>query len=61
MTEQMTERAPEGAPPRRSSEPVEPVGDVARRNFRLAALLVAIFLLIFAATFVIGLVYLHYD
>jgi hypothetical protein len=40
---------------------VEPVGEIARKNFRLAVLVVAVFLLIFAATFVIGLVYLHYD
>ena len=61
MTEQMSERAPEGAPPRTSYPPVEPIGDVARRNFVLAVGLVALFLLIFGATFAIAFVYLHYD
>ena len=61
MTEQMTERAPEGAPPRTSYPPVEPTGAVARRNFVLGLGLVALFLLVFGATFVIAVVYLHYD
>jgi hypothetical protein len=57
----MTERAPEGAPPRTSYPPVEPTGAVARRNFVLGLGLVALFLLVFGATFVIAVVYLHYD
>ena len=57
----MVERAPEGAPPRSVFPPVEPTGDVARRNVALGLLLFGVFVLIFAATFVIAFVYLHYD
>jgi hypothetical protein len=57
----MTERLPEQAPPRTTYEPVEPVGEVARKNVTLALALIAIALLIAAGTIVVSLVYLQYD
>jgi hypothetical protein len=57
----MAERLPEAAPPRTTNLPVEPVGDVARKNFRLGLALAAIAALMVIGTVLISLVYLHYD
>jgi hypothetical protein len=57
----MAERFPEPLPSRTTSEPVEPVGEIARRNIRLGLLLFALALLIAAGTVVVSLIYLHYD
>ena len=57
----MAERLPEQAPPRTSNEPVEPVGDVARKNIVLGLALLGIALLIAAGAVIVSLVYLQYD
>ena len=57
----MADLLPEQAPPRTTNQPVEPVGEVARKNMTLALALVAIALLIAAGTIVVSLVYLQYD
>jgi hypothetical protein len=57
----MAERLPEAAPPRTTNLPVEPVGEVARKNFRLALALTAIAALMVVGTVLVSLVYLHYD
>jgi hypothetical protein len=57
----MTERMPESAAARTTNLPVEPVGDVARKNVRLALALTAIAALMVAGAVLISLVYLHYD
>jgi hypothetical protein len=57
----MTERLPESQAPRTTNLPVEPVGDVARQNFRLALALAAIAALMVVGAVLISLVYLHYD
>ena len=43
------------------NEPVEPVGEVARKNVRLALALTVIIALIIAGTVLVSFVYLHYD
>ena len=57
----MAERLSEPVPPRTTNEPVEPTGEVARRNVRLALVLFGLALLIAAGAVVVSLVYLHYD
>ncbi len=62
MTEQpLVEPAPPPPAPRRYYEPVEPAGDVARKNLVLGLGLFALFLLIFGATFLVAYVYLHFS
>ncbi len=56
----MTERMPEAAPPRSMTEPVEPTGEVARKNIRLGIALAAIAFLMVAGTVAVSLIYLHY-
>ena len=57
----MAERLPEAAPPRTTNLPVEPVGDVARKNYVLALALTAIAVLMVVGAVLVSLVYLHYD
>jgi hypothetical protein len=57
----MSERLPESAGPRTTNLPVEPVGDVARKNVRLALALTAIAALMVVGAVLISLVYLQYD
>ena len=62
MSEQpLVEPAPEPPAPRMYHEPVEPAGDVARKNLVLGLGLVALFLLLFGATFLVAYVYLHFS
>ena len=48
---------PEAAP----LEPVEPTGEVARKNVVLGIALTLVALLIVAGTVLVSLIYLHYD
>ncbi len=48
---------PEAAP----NEPVEPTGEVARKNVVLGIALTFVALLIVAGTVLVSLIYLHYD
>ena len=57
----MAERLPEAAPPRTTNLPVEPVGEVARKNFMLALALAGIVVLIVVGTVLVSLIYLQYD
>jgi heme/copper-type cytochrome/quinol oxidase subunit 2 len=41
--------------------PVEPVGEVARKNIVLALALVGVVVLIVLGTIAVSLIYLHYD
>jgi hypothetical protein len=56
----MTERIPEPAPPR-TNEPVEPAGEIARKNIALGLALLSVALLIATGAVIVSLVYLHYD
>ena len=51
----------EPAPPRTTSEPVEPTPELARKNVVLGLALLGIALLIAAGAVVVSLIYLHYD
>jgi hypothetical protein len=57
----MAERLSEPAPPRTTYPPVEPTGEIGRKNMVLATALFALALLIAAGAVVISLIYLHYD
>jgi hypothetical protein len=57
----MAERLSEPIPTRTTNEPVEPTGEIARRNVRLGFMLFGLALLIAAGAVVVSLVYLHYD
>jgi hypothetical protein len=57
----MTEPAGETTRTRAPNEPVEPAGEIARKNVMLALVLVAIVILVVAGTVAISLIYLHYD
>jgi hypothetical protein len=57
----MAEHLPEPASPRTMTNPVDPTGEVAKRNLVLAVSLGAIALLIFAGTIFVALIYLQYD
>jgi len=58
MAEQLREPA---ASPRSMTEPIDPTGEVAKRNLVLAVSLGAIALLIFAGTILVAFIYLQYD
>ena len=51
----------EPLPPRTTVEPVDPTGEVARKNMLLAWLLVAVVVLMAAGAVVVSLIYLQYD
>jgi hypothetical protein len=57
----MAELPQEALAPRSRAEPVEPTGEIARRNIRLGLALAAIALLMVAGTILVSLIYLHYD
>ena len=54
----MTEPLPEHRPPDTMHDAIEPDPVLARKNMRLAWLLVALFLVLFGGTFLVGLAYL---
>jgi hypothetical protein len=56
----MTEPTADPAPST-TVAPVEPVGDVARKNIALAVGLVGVVLLIIVGTIAVSFIYLHYD
>jgi hypothetical protein len=57
----MAERLPEPPPPRTTTEPIEPTGEVARKNVVLALALVGVSLLLAGGAVVVSFVYLLYD
>jgi hypothetical protein len=57
----MAERFQEPAAQRTTNEPVEPTGEIARKNVALGLALVAVALLIATGAVIVSLVYLHYD
>jgi hypothetical protein len=57
----MAERLPEPLPPRTTTEPIEPTGDVARKNIVLALALVGIALLLVGGAVLVSFIYLLYD
>jgi hypothetical protein len=57
----MAERLREPAAQRTTNEPVEPTGEIARKNVALGLALLAVALLIAAGAVIVSLVYLHYD
>ncbi|HET7857155.1 MAG TPA: hypothetical protein VFL41_11920 [Gaiellaceae bacterium] len=57
----MTEPALEPYRPQFAQQPVEPDEEIARRNTLLGWALFGVFLLLFAGTFAVGLVYLALD
>ena len=57
----MAERLPEPLPPRTTTEPIEPTGDVARKNIVLALALVGIALLLAGGAVLVSFIYLLYD
>ena len=57
----MTERAPEVYEPQYEQEPRDPALEEAYENNLLGLVLFGAFLLLFAGTFVVGLVYLALD
>ena len=57
----MTERLPEPVPPRTTNDPVEPSGEIARKNVLLGWALFGIALLMAAGAVVVSLIYLEFD
>ena len=57
----MTDPSAEAPATSTTTGPVEPVGEVARKNVALALALVGIALLIVAGTIAVSFIYLHYD
>jgi hypothetical protein len=57
----MTEPLPEARPPRTHYDPVEPSGEVAKKNIRLALLLFGIAVLMAAGAVLVSLIYLQFD
>jgi len=57
----MAECLPEPPPPRTTYEPVDPTGDVARKNIALGLLLFGIALLFAVGAVVVSFIYLHFD
>ena len=57
----MTERAPESYRAQFDQEPRDPYLEDARRNNLLGLALFAVFLLLFAGTVVVALLYLQFD
>ena len=52
---------PEVSAPRTTTEPVEPTGEVARKNVMLGLALTGIAILMAVGAVVVSLIYLHYD
>jgi hypothetical protein len=57
----MTEPTLEAPPTSTPTGPVEPVGEVARKNVVLALALFGVVLLMVAGTIAVSFIYLHYD
>jgi hypothetical protein len=57
----MAERLPETTPPRTTNLPVEPVGEIARKNIMLAFALAGVAVLMVVGAVLVSLVYLNYD
>jgi hypothetical protein len=58
----MTESLPTATTTTRApNEPVEPTGEIARKNVMLALILVGVVILVVAGAVAISLIYLHYD
>ena len=57
----MTEQLPESVEARTPSEPIDPTGEVARKNVRLGLALAAIALLFAVGAVAVSLIYLQYD
>jgi hypothetical protein len=57
----MTEPLSEARPPRTHYDPVEPAGEVAKKNIRLALLLFGIAVLMAAGAVLVSFVYLQFD
>jgi hypothetical protein len=57
----MTEPLPERIPPRTTTEPIEPTGEVARKNIVLALALVAVSILLAGGAVLVSFIYLLYD
>ncbi len=57
----MAEPLPESVEARTPSEPVDPTGEIARKNLRLGLALAAIALLFAVGAVAVSLIYLHYD
>jgi hypothetical protein len=57
----MAERLHEPVPPRTTTEPIEPTGEVGRKNVVLALALAGIALLLAAGAVLVSFIYLLYD
>jgi hypothetical protein len=57
----MAEQLPEARPPRTGYDPIEPSGEVAKKNIRLAVLLFAIAVLMAGGAVLVSFIYLHFD
>ena len=57
----MAERLPEPPPPRTYYEPVDPTGEIAKKNVTLGIALAVIAVLIAAGAVIVSLIYLHFD
>jgi hypothetical protein len=57
----MAERLVEPPPPRTTTEPIEPTGEVARKNVVLALALAAVGLLLAGGAVLVSFIYLLYD
>jgi hypothetical protein len=55
------ERLPEPPPPRTYVDPVDPTGEVARKNVTLGIALCVVAVLIVAGAVVVSLIYLQFD
>jgi hypothetical protein len=57
----MAERLPEPPPPRTYYEPIDPTGEIAKKNVRLGIALAVIAVLIAAGAVIVSLIYLQFD
>jgi hypothetical protein len=57
----MAEQLPEPRPPRAHYEPIEPAGEVAKRNIRLGLALFGIAVLMAAGAVLVSFIYLQFD
>ncbi len=57
----MTEPVPQPPPPRTMHEPADPEAELARKNLVFGLVLFGVFLLLFAGTVVVALIYLALD
>jgi hypothetical protein len=57
----MAKRLPEPPPPRTTTEPIEPTGEVARKNIVLALALVGVAILLAGGAVLVSFIYLLYD